>query len=111
MDMVFEKFSDYLELFRLNRTTAREHMVQIEHGIRVFKELASSVIVKIPFASLYKQIVIHLICFVVTWFNAFPVTDGISEKQSLIEIFTGCYMVLINTTRNCLYIILNLAKM
>ena len=42
----------------------------------------------LPFSHLHKQIVIHLVYFVVLWLNAFPAKSGISGKLSPREIVT-----------------------
>ena len=43
----------------------------------------------LPFSSLHKQIVIHLIYFVVLWLNDFLATQSISEKHSPRKCFNG----------------------
>ena len=44
MDTKFEKVSHDLELFQVNTTTDREHVGEINSGIRVIKEQQRSVI-------------------------------------------------------------------
>ena len=69
--------SDDLELVQANKTAARYHEVEIYRGIRVVKERSRSVIVNLTFASLKKQIVIHLIYFLVLCLNAFLYIQGV----------------------------------
>ena len=65
MDMEFKKIADWLENVEINTTTARDHVGEIERGIRVVKERGRAIMGVLPFESLHKQIVIHLIYFVV----------------------------------------------
>ena len=71
MYMEFEKVSDDMELVKLNTTAARQNMVEIERVVGLIKERAISVIANLPFASLHKTIVIHLIYFLALWLNDF----------------------------------------
>ena len=88
MDMEFEKVADDFDLIQVNTTAAREHVGEIERGIRVVKERARAVVSTLPYDLLHKQLVVHLIYFVVTWLNSFPAAQGISEKLSPREIVT-----------------------
>ena len=68
-----------MRLVQVNTTAVRYHVGENECGIIVIKELARTVISNLPFSSLHKQILIHLIYFVVLWLNFFPATQGISD--------------------------------
>ena len=80
--MEFEKVSDDLGLDKVNTSAAREHVGEIECRIIVIKEWAINVITNLPFVSIHKQVVIHLIYFLVLWLNYFMATQVISEKHS-----------------------------
>ena len=69
--------SDDLELVQVNTTAAVDHMGEIERAIRVVKERARSLISNLPFTSFQKQIVIHLVYFLVLWLKTFLATKGI----------------------------------
>ena len=88
MDMEFKEVTNNLGLIEVNTTAAQEYVGKIEQGIRTIKEHGRSVIKNQPFKSLHKQIVVHLIYFVVICLNAFPSDHGISEKYSLCDIVT-----------------------
>ena len=64
MDMEFEKVKDELGLIDVNTTAAREHVAEIERGIRLLKERSRCVVKSLPFQYLPKQIVIHVVYFV-----------------------------------------------
>ena len=66
-----------MELVQVKIKVAGKKVGEIEQGIRVVKEQARSVIANLLFTSLHKKIMIHLIYFMVMWFNAFLSTQGI----------------------------------
>lgn len=88
MDMEFEKVADEMENVIVNTTAAREHVAEIERGIRTIKERARCTVSELPFAwkCLHRQVIIHLIYHTVKWLNVVPAKDGISEKFSPREI-------------------------
>jgi hypothetical protein len=88
MDMEFEKVKTELGLVDVNTTAAREHVAEIERGIRLLKERARCVVKSLPFQYLPKQIVIHLVYFVCMMVNAIPAAEGISQLLSPREIVT-----------------------
>ena len=67
MDMEFEKVKDELGLIDVNTTAVREHVAEIEQGIRLLKERSQCVVKSLPFQYLPKQIVIHMVYFVCTY--------------------------------------------
>ena len=90
--MEFEKIKDDFELVEVNTTAAREHVGEIERGIRLIKEQSRSVISDLRaagFTYLHKIIVVHCVYFVVMMLNAVPADSGISQPFSLREIVTG----------------------
>jgi hypothetical protein len=89
MDMEFESLSDELELVQVNTTAAREHVGDIERGIRTIKDRARSTLAALPRKMvLPKKMIIHLIIFVIMWLNATPARNGISVDFSPREIVT-----------------------
>ena len=88
MDLEFEKVKDECPLVEINTTAAREHVGEAERGIRTIKERARCVVSMLPYTMLPKQMVIHLIYYVVLLINAFPAAKGISERYSPREIIT-----------------------
>jgi hypothetical protein len=82
MDMEFEKVKTELGLVDVNTTAAREHVAEIERGIRLLKERARCVVKSLPFQYLPKQIVIHLVYFVCMMVNAIPAAEGILQLLS-----------------------------
>ena len=77
MDMEFEKVKDELGLVDVSTTAAREHVAEIERGIRLLKERSRCVVKSLPFQYLPEQIVIHMVYFVCTMVNAVPAAEGI----------------------------------
>ena len=53
----------------------------------------------LPFESIHKQIVIHLIYFVVLWLNDFPDPKVISEDHPLDKFSPAERSILINTAK------------
>ena len=60
---------------------AREHVVEIERVIGVIKEKEQCIVLTIAFKYLHKQILIHIIYYVVIWINSLPNKNGISQKH------------------------------
>ena len=93
MDMEFEKIRDNFDKVEVNPTAAREHVAEIERGIRHVKERGQCVISDLRaagFQFLHRMIIVHCIYFVIMMVNAVPAENGISEKFSPREIVTGC---------------------
>ena len=91
MDMEFEKVKDQLGMVEVNTTAAREHVGEIERGIRFVKERARCVVTsakRVGIHYLHKQIVIRLVYFVTMCINSVPTTLGVSRKYSPREIVT-----------------------
>ena len=66
----------------VHTAAAREHMTNCERGIRTIKESARctvSELRRVGIKVLSKQVIIHLIYFVVMWINTGPNKNGISQ--------------------------------
>ena len=91
MDMEFEKIIDKIDMAIVNTTAARELVTNCERGIRTIKESARCIVSemrRVNIKVLPKQVIIHLIYFVVMWINGGPNENGISQVYSLREIVT-----------------------
>ena len=89
MDQEFTKIVDDMNLVLVNITAAREHMTEIEHGIRTTKEsCCSTVSLSFPYKAIPKQVVIHLINISNLQINSAPANRGIGEKFSPHEFVT-----------------------
>jgi len=86
MDQEFDKVKDKMPSLEVNTTAAREHVGEIERGIRLVKERCRGVRAIMPFQQIPKSFVIHLVYFCVMWLNSFPAKQGISKKLSPREI-------------------------
>ena len=86
MDGEFAKLESSFDIVEINTTAAREHVGEIERSIRTIKERARSISTVLPYTTLPKQLVIHLIYYVVMFLNAMPAKTGISETISPREI-------------------------
>ena len=89
MDMEFKKVSDELDLVTVNTSVAREHGIEVEHGIRLTKESSRATVANTPFKFLLKQVIVHLVYFMTLWLNSFLVVQEISEQHLPREIVTG----------------------
>ena len=65
----------------------------------------------LPFSSLHKQIVIHLIYFVVLWLNDFWPHRVFQKNTPLENVSMAKRWILINTARQCFAFMSNLANM
>ena len=93
MDMEFEKVKEQegMEHVDVNTTTAREHVGEIERGIRYLKERCRSSVSTLAMAGikyLAKPIVIRLVYNAVVLVNIVPDPLGVSERYSPREIVT-----------------------
>ena len=86
MDNEFEKVKDYVHQATLNTTAAAEHVGDIERRIRVVKERCRGIICTLPYTSMPRIMLIHLLHHVVLWLNNFPVANGVSSTFSPREI-------------------------
>jgi hypothetical protein len=82
IDNEFEKVRDHVSMMNLNTTAANEHVGKVEHRIEVIKEWARRILCTLPYSHLPRQMLIHLLHFVVMWLNSFPVVNGISADFS-----------------------------
>ena len=76
----------------VHTAAAREHMTNCERGIRTIKESARCTVSemrRVNIKVLPKQVIIHLIYFVVTWITGGPNENGISQVYSPREIVIG----------------------
>ena len=84
IDMEFEKVKEQegIELVDVNTTAAREHVGEIECGIRYLKERCRCSVSTFALAGikyLAKPIAIRLVCNVTVLVNAVPDALGVSE--------------------------------
>ena len=86
MDKEFDKVESEVELVHIITTAAREHVGEIERGIRLIKERARGFISTCKFTVLPQQFVIHLLYFCVMWLNATPKPNGILDQFFLREL-------------------------
>ena len=76
--------SDIVELgLTYNEVAASEHVLEVEHQIRVIKEHICCAWSKLPYDLKPKLMVITLAKMVVLWLNNFPPTTGVSDVLSL----------------------------
>ena len=80
MDTELEKVADVICSIKVNTTADREHVGEIECGIRVVKERAQCIVLTLSFRSLHKEIVIHMIYYVLICINSIPNKNGISQN-------------------------------
>ena len=64
MDQEFDKLVDELPIVEVNKPAAREHVGEIEHGIRTMKDRSRGTISPLPYAVLSQQVVINLVYFI-----------------------------------------------
>jgi hypothetical protein len=89
MDQEFDKVEDACEMVEINTTAAREHVGEIEHFIRTIKECSRALVSDLPYTTLPRQVVIHIIYFAVLWLNSLPAAARVSDKYSPREIVLG----------------------
>lgn len=77
MDMEFKPLEKLSKDIPVNTTAAREHVNDIERGIRVIKDRSRSVVSELPYKHCMPDVfIIYLLSFVVLWLNAFPNANG-----------------------------------
>ena len=86
IDGEFAKLELEFELVEINTTAACEHVGKIEQSICTIKEHGQSISTVLPYTTLPKQLVIHLIYYVVMFLNAMPSKADISNTISPREI-------------------------
>jgi hypothetical protein len=74
---------------RLNLTSANEHEPFIERRIRVVKERVRSIRHSLPFQTIPKVILTHMVFYAVKLLNYFPVKGGVSEVYGPKAIMSG----------------------
>ena len=92
MDMEFEKVKSEMDSVEINTTAAREHVGEIERGIRTLKERCRCVLAGLRDLGLlyfHKWVVVHCLYHVTKMINSFPAKKGISAAWSPREIVTG----------------------
>lgn len=90
-DHEFESCRQQIESLHisLNVTAWDEHVGEVERYIRTVKERTREVFNLLPFQRIPACLVAELVMSQVFWLNAFPVTDGISDRLSRRYILTG----------------------
>ena len=92
MDMEFKKIKDEFDRVEVNTTAAREHVGEIERGIRLVEEWSLCIISDLRvagFTFLHKMIIVPCVYFVVMMLNTVPDAFGIFDKYSPREIVTS----------------------
>ena len=82
MDGEFKMVKNELPFIVYNNTTAKEHVAEAEHPIRVVKEKHRGVLCTVPYKYVPQRMKMETLYFVVLWTNAFPVKNGISAVCS-----------------------------
>ncbi|KAL7527632.1 hypothetical protein ACHAWF_002251 [Thalassiosira exigua] len=82
MDMEFDKMVDKVPLLEINTTASREHVCDIELGIRVIKERGHVMRSDMPFAQLPRNFIVRLVFIDIFWLNGFPAKNDISQRYS-----------------------------
>jgi len=74
---------------KLNLASANEHEPFVERRIRVVKERVRSLRYTLPFKTLPKNLLTHMVFFVVKLLNYFPAKGGVSDHYSPKAIMSG----------------------
>ena len=72
MYMDFNKVSYKLFYVEVNKNVARVHVREIDLVIILIIAIVSSAVLNLPFTTLHKEVVIHLVNFVVVWLISLP---------------------------------------
>ena len=91
MDQEFDRIVDRMDMGIVNTTAAREHVTvtDAERGIRTIKDSGRCTVAefrRIGITMIPKEVIIHMVYFVVFWLNAAPAVNGISDIHSPREI-------------------------
>jgi hypothetical protein len=89
MDQEFDKVKDACKMVEINTTAACKHVGEIKHFICTIKERSRALVSDLPYTTLPRQVVIHLVYFAVLWLNSLPAPPGVSNKYSPREIVLG----------------------
>ena len=73
----------------INTAAPREHLPEIERAIREIKNRCRAILSTLPYDYYHRQIIIHLVYFVVRMINAVPSKVGVSRSLSPSEIVFG----------------------
>ncbi len=79
MDQEFEKLKEKIGLIEINTTAARKHVGEIERSNRMIQERSRAICSLLPYSILPKQVVIHMVYFVVTFLNCEAIKLGILD--------------------------------
>ena len=82
MDQEFATLESEFDIVEINTTAAREHVDEIEQSIRTIIERGQSILSVLPYTTLHKQLVIHIIYYVVMFLNTMLSKTGISDTIS-----------------------------
>ncbi len=82
MDQEFEKLQEKLGVIEVNTTAACKHVGEIERSNRMVQEQSRAICSLLPYSILPKQVVIHMIYFVVMFLNCDVTKLGISDLFS-----------------------------
>jgi hypothetical protein len=82
MDNKFEKLRVLIPIFVVNSTAAKEHVPEVERGIRLMKERRRGILNTLPFKRMPQIMLFELIYHVVLWLSAFPTKSGVSMMLS-----------------------------
>ena len=82
MDTEFDKIKDKSKIVTINTAAPREHVPETERAIRDIKNRCCTVLSTLPYDYYHRQIIIHLVYFVVQMINAVPFKVGVSRSLS-----------------------------
>jgi hypothetical protein len=85
MDTEFDKIKDKTKTVTINTAAPREHVPETKRAIRDIKNRCCAVLSTLPYDYYHRhrQIIIHLVYFVVRMINAVPFKVGVSRSLSL----------------------------
>ena len=89
MDREFDCINPDLSSLNINPNETSEHVPDIERQIRVIKERARSIRIKMLFKRIPKQIIIEILKFLVIWINVYSVKKRVSSAFSPHTIMNG----------------------
>ena len=104
-DMEFEKTIGDSDVAFVNTTGAREYVIDKERGIHKMKESVHYTVLelrRLKLSTLPKQVIIHMVYFVVMCINAGPSGNRISQVYSPREIITGTPLISNYTAKDTL---------
>ena len=98
MDREFNFIIPDFPYINTNPTAKSDHVPETERQIRVIKERARSIRIKITFQRLPNRIIVDMMNFWVMWINDFTVKSGVSKTYSPQIIMTG---ISLDWTKHC----------